>query len=189
MNQKNFSHDSNSFFMMSCFGRNITTFVQRVNLPGISLSNIELAKLGQKFYAQADTPTYNNLAVSLLLDDNLYLWREMIQFFQHMVKEGHGAMGYGEFTSTLMIFNERDRNIFNINFYNCLVNSIADVSYDFTSDDQILVTDLDISYSYFDFKKILNSNGDEFTIDGLRQNTFIKHLDESEFIQTIKSNI
>ena len=152
-NVKNFSHSSSVYFVMDIFGREVTYNVQRVNLPGISFSNIELVKTAQRFLKQGDTPTYNTLSVDIILDENLEIWKEIVSTFQKMTIEGDGDMYLTEFSSFLHIFDEKDKSILKLDFIDCVLQSIGDIEFDTTSDDQELTLTLTIDYAFFFFIK------------------------------------
>ncbi len=152
-NVKNFSHSSSVYFVMDIFGREVTYNVQRVNLPGISFSNIELSKTAQRFFKQGDTPTYNTLSVDIILDENLEIWKEIVSTFQKMTLEGDGDMYLTEFSSFLHIFDEKDKSILKLDFIDCVLQSIGDVEFDTTGEDQELTLTLTIDYAFFTFNK------------------------------------
>ena len=174
MNTRNFTHQSNVFFGCTLFGRDFTAFVQRVSLPGISFSNIELSKMAVKFYAQADTPTYEPLSVDLIVDSELKIWREIIQTFQEMTKQGVGDNNDRTFETFIHIFNERDESVIKIDYKHCILESIGNLEFDATSEDTAITLSLTINYAYFQFdNKVKNSKN---IIEKYRKNTFIKHL-------------
>ena len=169
-NVKNFSHSSSVYFVMDIFGREVTYNVQRVNLPGISFSNIELAKTAQRFLKQGDTPTYNTLSVDIILDENLEIWKEIVSTFQKMTIEGDGDMYLTEFSSFLHIFDEKDKSILKLDFIDCVLQSIGDIEFDTTSDDEELTLTLTIDYAFFTFNKEEKPKKD---YDRLLRNTIV----------------
>lgn len=167
MNIKNFTHQSNIFFGSTLFGRDFTAFVQRLNLPGISFSNIELSKTATKFYIQGDTPNYENLTIDLIVDEEFIVWREIMNHFQLMTKVGNGDQTPMVFSSFLHIFNEKDKSILRIDFTDCVLESISSLEFDTTSDDQELTISLSINYAYFTF----NNDNHHQNIKTLREKT------------------
>lgn len=177
MNTRNFTHQSNVFFGCTLFGRDFTAFVQRVSLPGISFSNIELSKMAVKFYTQGDTPTYEPLSLDLIVDSELKIWREIIQTFQEMTKQGVGDNSDRTFETFIHIFNERDESVIKIDYKHCILESIGNLEFDATSEDTEITLSLTINYAYFQFdNKVENSKN---IIEKYRKNTFIKHLGAS----------
>lgn len=178
MNPKNFSHQSNVFFSTSLFGRDFTAFVQRVSLPGMSFSNIEMSKTAVKFYTPGDTPTYNPLSVDLIVDSELSVWREIIQNFQIMTQQGVGDNGFFDFTSFIHIFNEKDESVVKIDFKHCVLESIGDLEFDSSSEDAEILLSLSINYAYYEFDKKVELARSKDIIAGYRKNTYIKHIKE-----------
>lgn len=156
MNYKNFNHQSNVAFSSNLFGREFNAFVQRVNLGGISLSNIELSKTSVKFFTQGDTPTYETLTLDIIIDDELYLYEEIINKFQRMTKVGQGDMRLTEFTSFINIYNEKDKSILRIQYNNCFLSNVSGLEYDASGEDTHLTLTLSIDYSYFELKRLNN---------------------------------
>lgn len=178
LNTRNFTHQSNIFFGCTLFGRDFTAFVQRVSLPGMSFSNIEMSKMAVKFYAPGDTPTYNPLSLDLLVDSELRIWREIIQNFQIMTKQGVGDNTYKDFDSFIHIFNEKDESVVKIDYKHCLLESIGDLEFDSSSEDPEITMSLTINYSYFEFdnKVEVREIKDKDIIAGYRKNAFVKHI-------------
>lgn len=176
LNTRNFTHQSNVYFGCTLFDRDFTAFVQRVSLPGMSFSNIEMSKMAVKFYTQGDTPTYNPLSVDLLVDSELKIWREIIQSFQIMTKQGVGDNGMRNFDTFIHIFNEKDESVVKVDFKHCILESIGDLEFDSSSEDSELIMSLTINYAYFEFDNKVSIRNSKDIIEGYRKNTFIKHL-------------
>lgn len=165
-NSKNFSHNSNVLFGTTMFGRDFNAMVQRVSLPGINYPHIELSKTAVKFHTPADTPDYNPLTLDLLLDDNFVIWSEILHVLQTQTKVADGDQVMMGFESFITIFNEKDIPIIKVDFHHCFLESVSDLEYDTTSDDNTLTVSLSIAYAFY---KINNyyKNKDTDIIDPL----------------------
>ncbi len=181
MNLKNFLHNSSVYFMMNIFGRELSYNVQRVNLPGISFSNIELSKTAQRFYKQGDTPSYNTLSVDIIIDENLKIWKELVQTIQMMTIEGNGDMNLTEFTSYLNIYDEKDQGVLKLSFIDCVIQSISDVEFETSGDDTELVVSLTIDYAFYTFNKEIDNKKD------LEQKALLKNTIVSKYYDIFKA--
>ena len=149
MNAKNFNHSSNIYFGCDLFSRDFIANVQRVNLPGISFNNISMDKMATHFFKQGCTPVYSTLSLDLIIDENLNIWKEMVNKLQTMTSVGVGDLTMTEFTSFIHIFNEKDKSILKIDFIDCILNSLGDIQFESTGDDTELVTTLTIDYAFY----------------------------------------
>ena len=70
-----------------------------------------------------------------------------------MTIEGDGDMYLTEFSSFLHIFDEKDKSILKLDFIDCVLQSIGDIEFDTTGDDQELTLTLTIDYAFFTFNK------------------------------------
>lgn len=149
MNNRNFNHSSNIYFGCELFSRDFIANVQKVNIPGISYNNVELNKSAVKFYKQGCTAVYNTLSVDVLVDENLFVWKEIMDRFQTMTKVGDGDMEMMEFNSFIHIFNEQDKSIMKLNFEDCIIQSIGDLNFQSDGNDEELTVTLSIDYAFY----------------------------------------
>ena len=76
---RNFTHNSNFFFQTNLFTEEETSYaVQECNLPGMNFSHVQVGKSSVFGNLEGDTITYNDLILSLIIDEKLVVWKEII---------------------------------------------------------------------------------------------------------------
>lgn len=173
MASRNLAYSSNVMFGTTIFNRDWNYFVQRTNIPGIAFQNIQLSKGFTNFPLQGDTPTYDALQLQLLCDENFNTWKELIYLSQLMTNPKNSDAQIKNFESFLFVYNEQDKLILNLRFYNCQFQSIGSVDFDTTSD-ALLYIPVTIEYAYFE---IVNSKKETISPEKIKylKNTIVVH--------------
>lgn len=141
-------------------------FVQSVNLPGLSLSDIQSPTPFSDMYIPGEKLVYNTLNFTYLHDEDLrgyfgiHDWMRGITFpkefkeYRDYVRENKATGGqYSDATLTI----NTNSNVPNIRviFKNCFPIQLADVQFDNTIDSSSqLVGDVVVRFSYFDYERI-----------------------------------
>lgn len=126
-NQTNFIQSSPQFKL-------VPFFLQRVNIPGISIDSESMSYRGRnKFYAGQNTLEFNPLSFEMLIDENFDIW---LEFQRHIRNNIHkdGTFDAEPFQFTLQLNNSKGRKIMLIEFRNCRLSSIGDIQLDTTSE-------------------------------------------------------
>lgn len=147
---RNFSHNSNFFFQTNLFAEEETSYaIQECNLPGMNFSHIQIASSAVFGNMEGDTVTYNDLIISLIIDEDLVVWKEIINKMQRMrnpiTSEGEliKKMGY------LEIHDDDSNPILKIEFTDMMVEVIDDLNYNTTDEDEVITCTVTLRYDYY----------------------------------------
>lgn len=152
MANRNIARSSNAFFGMTILDRDFTYAVQRVNIPGISFQNINISKMFTQFPLQGDTPQFENLQISLILDEQFNVWKKLFELKNSMTNSNTSQAKLENFEAFLFIYDEKDNLTLQLNFHHCVLQSIGSVDFDTTSD-AILILPITIEYAFYDTKE------------------------------------
>jgi hypothetical protein len=147
---RNFTHNSNFFFQTNLFNKDETSYaVQECNLPGLSFSHIQISKRSVFGNEQGDTISYNDLNISLIIDEDLVVWKDIITSMQNMrnpvTTEGEEYMKYGH----LIIQDDNTNQIIKLEFIDMIIESIDDMTFNTNSEDEIITCTVTIKYDYY----------------------------------------
>jgi hypothetical protein len=147
---RNFTHNSNFFFQTNLFTKDETSYaVQECNLPGLNFSHIQISKNAVFGNEQGDTISYNDLNISLIIDENLVVWKDIITSMQNMrnpvTTEGEEYMKYGY----LIIQDDNTNQIIKLEFIDMFIESIDDMTFNTNSEDEIITCTVTIKYDYY----------------------------------------
>jgi hypothetical protein len=147
---RNFTHNSNFFFQTNLFNKDETSYaVQECNLPGLSFSHIQISKRSAFANEQGDTISYNDLNISLIIDEDLVVWKDIITSMQNMrnpvTTEGEEYMKYGY----LIIQDDNTNQIIKLEFIDMIIESIDDMTFNTNSEDEIITCTVTIKYDYY----------------------------------------
>ena len=148
-NSRNLSHSSNFLFSTSIFGTETIYNIQNCNLPGISFSHINVSKSSTKGFVQADTPDYNQLNITIILDENMEIWKSIIKSIQTMREPYESIADDVKSNAWLEIHDDNSSTVVKLEFIDARIESISDVLYTTTDDDEILTVDVTIDYDFF----------------------------------------
>jgi len=148
-NIRNFSHTSNFIFTTTLFGEETTYALQSVNLPGISFSHITTSKSAVMFNLEGDTPTYSPLSAAFIVDENLETWRELTAIAQKMRNPETSEGALIEKMAHLEIHDDNSNLVIKLEFHGIMLESIGDLAFGTTSEDEILSLDIGMVYDYY----------------------------------------
>jgi len=150
-NLRNFSTTSNYQFGTSLFGTETTYAIQSVNLPGISFTHPEVSSGSVLGHIQGDTAQYNELELNFIIDENLEVWKEIINGMIKM-RNTEGLGQQVNCNSFLKILDSNNKEILHLDFTNTLISVISDVEYSSTEEDEIITLPVTITYDYYNIK-------------------------------------
>ena len=150
MSVRNFSHNSNFFFQTNLFSEEETSYaIQEVNLPGVSFSHIQASARSVMGNFQGDTLTFNDLTLNLIIDEDLVVWKEIMNKMLTMRNPENELGELVEKYSYLEIHDDNSNQILKLEFKDCMIESIDDLAYNTTSEDEIITCSITIKYDYF----------------------------------------
>jgi len=149
-NMRSFSHNSNFFFQTNLFNEEETSYaIQEVNLPGVSFSHIQTSARSVMGNIQGDTLTFNDLTLNLIIDEDLVVWKEIMNKILEMRNPENELGKQIEKYSYLEIHDDNSNKILKLEFINCMIESIDDLAYNTTSEDEVITCSITIKYDYF----------------------------------------
>jgi len=147
---RNFTHNSNFLFQTNLFTEEETTYaIQECPLPGLSFSHIQIGARSVLGNVQGDTLNFNDLTISLIIDEELKVWKEIVQ---KMLKMRNPENSLGEQIqkySYLEIHDDNSKEVLKLEFIDCTIESIDDLMYNTTSQDEVITCSVTIKYDYY----------------------------------------
>lgn len=148
---------------------NLTYFCQTVNLPGISLGEIQRATPFVELYHPDDKLIYESLNFSFIIDEDLNSWLEIHDWmramtfpknfseYQNLPKiSKFSKKGFPQYSdATLQVLTSKFNLNYNIHYYNCFPTSLSGINFSsMDSPENTLTADVTFRYDYFDIEKV-----------------------------------
>jgi hypothetical protein len=150
MSTRNFTHNSNFFFSSNLFSEEETSYaIQECPLPGLSFSHIQTSARSVLGNLQGDTLTYNDLIINFIIDEELIVWKEIVNKMLLMRNPENNLGEQIEKYSYLEIHDDNSNVVLKLEFVGCMIESIDDLSYNTTSQDEIITCSITIKYDYY----------------------------------------
>lgn len=141
--------NSNIYFGSTIFGDEVTYQIQQVDLPGISMAHqTESTKVGY-INLQGDMAEYSPIRMSILVDEDLLVWRELIAIMQKYHIPGTNLCNLITGDSWLEVRDNRNNYLFKLEIKNSYIKSVGSVNYTTAGDNEIITVDVDMVYDYF----------------------------------------
>ena len=148
-NLRNFSHTSNFIFGTNLFGEEATYLLQSVNLPGMSMSHVQVNHRSIMGNIQGDTTTFNDLSLEFIVDEELVLWKQIANHFKKMREQDKGTGDLINEYAWLEIHDDNSRKVLKLDFHGALFESFDDLIFNTTSDDDVLTLSGSMKYDYY----------------------------------------
>ena len=152
LNTNNFAQDTN--YTCGSAALDLTSlYCSRVNIPGVSLSHIELINgAGTGLYSTGDNYTYEPLSVDVLIDEDFEVFFELLKKFRINVNNNNGTFADIEFDFFINVSNSKGKHLFKATMVNARLNSMGSVVLDSTSENTELVLPLSFDFDYVEFE-------------------------------------
>lgn len=128
-------------------------YLTTVNIPGISFGHPEISSRAGKFSVTGDTLVYNALSFEMLIDEDFKLYHEFMDKVFKNVNSETGTFASQEFDFWVQINNSKGNKLFKIEFFNCRVESVADIMMDAQDEMTEHTMSVDLRYDYFKIVK------------------------------------
>jgi hypothetical protein len=123
--------------------------IQECNLPGMSFSHISTSKRSSNLNFQGDTITFNDLTVNIIVDEKLNVYKDIISTLLKM-REPYSSEGeLIQKNAWIEIQDDNTNTILKVNFHNCFIESVDDLSYSTNNEDEIITCSCTIRYDYY----------------------------------------
>ena len=148
-NFRNFQRDTQIEFGTNLFGDEVIYNVLSVIVPGIDTTNIEVNKNSVQGWIQGSQITFQELTVSILVDEDMEAWKTVVaNLFKH-VELPSGKMTMNPADSWVSIKSSEGIDVLKLQFINCTLMNLTPLTYDNSSDNNVLTFDLNIQFDYF----------------------------------------
>lgn len=130
MNYSNLAQRTN-FIAGSDKFDNLPFFLTNVNIPGINLSHPEIGgRDGVQMLLSGDTVKYSALSIEMLIDEDFLIYQELMEIINTNINIEDGTFTDFYFDFFIEINNSRGNKVLKIDFSNCRIESIGDISLD-----------------------------------------------------------
>lgn len=149
----------------------VTYFCQEVNIPGMSIPNIQVASPMLDYHVAGNKITYNQFNIRFMVDEKLQSWKNIHDWFRSIAaptgfqeRNTLAAMqnqyNQSKLTSysdaTLSVLTNLNNPTMRVNLYSLFPISLSDIRFDTTlSADNIITADATFMVEYFDLDPLL----------------------------------
>lgn len=132
-------------------------YLTTLNIPGL---NIDHPKIGGrqsvKMNLNADSISYNNLSLELLIDEDFKLYIEFMNTINKHIDIKNGTFKDFTFDFWVELNNSKGNKILKLEFSNCRLTSIGDINLDTQDDITEHVLNIELIYDYYQFEQYPN---------------------------------
>jgi hypothetical protein len=129
--------------------------VQEVNIPGVTLGQMDLNWQSMKDKRTGDSMEFNDLTLSVLIDEDLQTFKELFNalILAHNPHTNVLEVQQQMFDGYLSLLTNKNNFQHNLHFYDAWIKSVDDIqlSHQTSEDEQLLVT-MQICYNYYLFE-------------------------------------
>lgn len=149
INNRNLALDSNILFGSTLLNVDEYYFVQTTDLPGININHQqENTKVG-RILLQGDIAEYNPIEISFILDEDLNIWKKIINIIQSYHVPGTNTCNVITGTSWLEIRDNRNNYLFKIILHNSYIRTVNNIEYSTNKENDNVVLRVTLEYDYF----------------------------------------
>jgi hypothetical protein len=96
------------------------------------------------------TTLFDDLNLDIIIDEELKTWKEIVNNMFKMREQYSGTGELVEGDSWLEIQDDNTHRILKLEFKDCMIESIGDLEYNSTSEDEIMTLPVTIKYDYYE---------------------------------------
>jgi len=131
---------------------NVEYFVQKVNLPGLSIQPIEQATPLKNVYHAGETLMMDELTVEFLVAEDFQNYMEIYQWLRNLgtpetMSEYQKPEGISGASLHILTNNSNPNKI--VDFYNLIPISLSEINFDTMLSDEAVVATAQFRYDYF----------------------------------------
>lgn len=150
MNTRNNAFNSNILFGSTIFSKDTIYQVQDTELPGIEVNHVQENTRVGHINIQGSTSKYNPIKLTVLVDEDLKVWKELIGVMQKYHIPGTNECEPLVGDSWIEFRDNRNNYMFKVELKNCYISSVSNLSYSTTSNNESLSLDIELIYDYFE---------------------------------------
>jgi hypothetical protein len=150
MNYHNLAQKTN-FLGGSDKFENLPFYITTLNIPGITFSFPEVGgRFSKKVYLPAGTMTFNNLTFEFLIDEDFGIYRDFMNHIKNIVDVKNGTFSDETFSFWIQLNNNKGNEIMKLEFYNCRIENIGDISLSTQEDVTEHLMSLEFKFDYYE---------------------------------------
>ena len=130
-------------------------YLQEFSLPGINLEPIDIyAQAGAKVALYSDSISYNDLELTLLIDEDYQVYFELMRYVYRQINPQNKTHANQEFTCFVTLTDNKGKDIFTVTFYNARFTAVGDISLSTQGDESYNTLSATIKYDYYLIDKL-----------------------------------
>lgn len=141
--------NSNILFGSTIFSKDVMYQVQSTDLPGMSINHPKENTRVGVINIQGDIAEYSPIRMSILVDEKLVVWKELIGIMQKYHIPGTNTCEPLVGDSFIEFRDNKNNYMFKIELKNSYITSVGDLQYTTSGDNSILELSVEIVYDYF----------------------------------------
>jgi hypothetical protein len=151
---KNFALDTSIYFGSALLSNDTLYNVQTVNIPGVDFSHAQVGgRAGALFNVQADTITFSDLNLSIIVDEQFKIWKEVMLKALKRINVQDGTFSNKENDSFIVIVDSQGNDLLKIWFKNSRIINVGDMTYTHAGENNLVLLDLSLKYDYFEIEE------------------------------------
>jgi hypothetical protein len=124
--------------------------VQTTELPGVIMNHQQENTRVGRIILQGDILEYNPIEITLVVDEKLTVWRDIIALMQKYHIQGTNTCESISSEYWLELRDNRNNYMFRISLHNCYLRSVSNLEYSTSKENEILLLRITLDYDYFD---------------------------------------
>lgn len=147
INTRNYSQKTN-YMCGSNTMELLPFYVTTLNIPSITTNVQEISgRQGAVVNMTPGNMTFNSLSLEVLLDEDFKIYKDVIKQIKIDVETGTFESAYFDFWTSFT--DDMGKVVMKIEYYDCLIESLGELSFATNDDTTEQVFSLDIKYDYF----------------------------------------
>lgn len=148
-NYNNFAQRTNWIAGSDKFEK-VPMYLTTVNIPGITFSHPEVGgRNSAKIHLSGDTISYNTLTFDMIVDEDLEIYRELMKVVNKNINVEEGTFRDFYFDFWIELNNNKGNHIMKLEFFNCRLESIADIILDSQDESTEFLLSVELSFDYY----------------------------------------
>lgn len=149
MNYNNLSQKTNFTAGSPKFDK-VPFFITTINIPGISLPPQEVGgRDGAKGLLTGNSFEYSALSFEMLIDEDFHIYNELYDVLDEYINIETGEFKEFVFDFFVQLTNSKGNPGLKLEFHNCRIESIGDISLDTTDDTTQYTLSMEMRFDYF----------------------------------------
>jgi len=153
MNYNNLAQKTNYIAGSDKF-KNVPFFLTAINIPGLVLNHTEIGgRASTRMNISSDTINWNALSFEMLIDEDFEIYKELLGIIKKNIQLKNGTFVDFFFDFWIELSNSKGNKILRIDFSNCRISSIGDITLDTQDEATEHTLSMDIVFDYFEIEE------------------------------------